>query len=171
VSLTPNSGTGLTQTFTVVVTDPNGLADLNQVQLLFNITPDRGAVCNVNYQLATNTMYLYNWGQFTTDTSNGVCTVNGFAASSSGNNFTLKVTLTFSAVFTGQKNAYVYVQGNDGFNNGGWELKGTWTVAALLQSITLSPNPSTLPTTVSEQFSATGQLQDGTTQDLTTSVT
>jgi hypothetical protein len=61
LSLTPNSGSGLTQAFTVVVTDPNGIANLNRVGLLFNTTPNTGG-CEVDFQPSTNTMYNSDWG-------------------------------------------------------------------------------------------------------------
>jgi YVTN family beta-propeller protein len=139
VSLTPSSGTGVTQTFTVVATDTSGIADLNQVQLLFNTTPTRTSGCNVYYVAATNILNLYtNDGSgfvggvtpgSATQASNGQCTLNGAGSSvsTSGNNLTLNVSLTFSGTFTGAKNAYVYVQGNNGSNNGGWQQEGTWT--------------------------------------------
>jgi hypothetical protein len=139
VSLTPSSGAGLTQTFTAVATDPAGLADLNQVQLLLNATATRLSGCNVNYHSAENTIYLYNDTGSTvvggvvvgsaTQLSNSQCTLNGAGSSvsTSGNNLTLNVSLTFSGTLTGQKNAYVYVQGNDGLNNGGFAQEGTWT--------------------------------------------
>jgi hypothetical protein len=60
--------------------------------------------------------------------SNSQCTLSGVGSSFiiSGNTLALNVVLTFSGTFAGQKNAYVYVQGNNGLNNG-WALEGTWT--------------------------------------------
>jgi hypothetical protein len=139
VSLSPNSGTGTTQTFSVVVNDPSGPADLNNIQLLFNTTASRLSACNVNYDAAANTMYLYNDGGAgfvgsvtpgsSAQVSNSQCLLSGMGSShsTSGNTLTLKVALTFSGTFTGARNAYVYVQGNDGLNNGGWAQWGTWT--------------------------------------------
>jgi hypothetical protein len=138
VSLTPSSGVGVTQTFSAVVSDPAGLADLNQVQLLLNSSATRLGGCNVNYQAAANTIFLYTDDGSTfvggvtpgsaTQVSNSQCTLNGAGSSisTSGNNLTLNVSLTFSGTFVGQKNTYVYVQGNNGANNGGFAQKGTW---------------------------------------------
>jgi hypothetical protein len=137
-SLTPNSGSGTTQTFTVVVTDPGGIPDLNQVQLMFNTAPTRASACNVNYKPSTNTMYLYNddGSAFigavvpgSGSASNSQCTLNGVSSSYSisGNDLTLNVSVTFSSTFIGNLNSYVYVQGNNGLNNGGWVQWGGWT--------------------------------------------
>jgi hypothetical protein len=46
--------------------------------------------------------------------------------STSGNNLTLSVALTFTGTFTGSKNVYLYATGNNGLNSG-WVQKGTWT--------------------------------------------
>jgi hypothetical protein len=149
VSLSPNSGGGATQTFSVVVNDPNGPADLNNIQLQFNATQTRLSSCNVSYDGYTNTISLYNDGGSgfvgtltpgsSAQVSDSQCTLSGTGSSYStlGNNITLTVALTFSATFTGQKNAYVYVQGYDGLNSG-WQLEGTWT-----------PAPATAPSVVS----------------------
>jgi YVTN family beta-propeller protein len=154
VSLTPNSGTGATQTFTVVVSDPSGIANLNQVQLLFNTTPTRLFACNVYYDTTADSTYLYDdtGSGFVPEISNSQCTLSGSAASISGNKLTLIVALTFSGTFTGQKNAYVYAQGNNGLNNGGWVQKGTWTPPVQAPTVdSLSPN---LGTGVTQTFTA-----------------
>jgi hypothetical protein len=139
LSLTPSSGAGLTQTFSLALTDANGLSSLNQMQLLFNTTPNRPSGCNVNYKPAENTIYLYSddGSAFLagvtpgsrTQVSNSQCTLNGAGSSISisGNTLVLNVSLTFSATFTGQENAYTYAQWNDGSNTGGWQQAGTWT--------------------------------------------
>jgi uncharacterized protein YjdB len=54
---------------------------------------------------------------------------------------------------------------------------GTFTVdqsavsTVTLQSITVSPNPASVPAGLTQQFTATGHYSDGSTKDLTTSVT
>jgi hypothetical protein len=137
-SLSPNTGAGATQTFTIVVTDPSGSADLNNLQLLFNTTPSRLSACNVNYDPSANKINLYDDGSTgfvgavvpgsSDQVSNSQCTLSGTGSSysTSGNTLTLTVALTFSATFTAQQNAYVYVQGNNGLNNGGWAQWGSW---------------------------------------------
>jgi hypothetical protein len=79
---------------------------------------------------------------------------------------TLNVTLAFSASFGGIQNAYLYAQGNNGFNTGGWAQQGTWMTAAL-QSITVSPNSASIQASLTQQFTATGHFQGGASQNLT----
>jgi hypothetical protein len=59
--------------------------------------------------------------------SNSQCTLNGTGSSftTSGNNLTLNVALTFSSGFVGTKNVYMYATGNSGATVG-WTAMGTW---------------------------------------------
>jgi hypothetical protein len=137
VSLTPSSGTGLTQTFAAVYSDPAGISDLSEVFILFNTSISVANACAVAYAPATNLMYLYdNAGTALSagvtpgssgSASNSQCTLNGTGSSFStaGNNFTLNVALTFSGSFVGSKNAYLDAVGKT--QASGWVMKGTWT--------------------------------------------
>ena len=100
VYLTPNSGTGLTQTFTMVYSDPMGLSALSEVLLLFNTTLTSSDGCNVEYYPATNLIYLLNTAGTglsskgvtpgtATSVSNSACTVNGTGSSVSTSGDTL----------------------------------------------------------------------------------
>jgi hypothetical protein len=123
----------------VVVSDPVGANDLNNVFVLFNSTPHWPAACAVDYNVAANTITLANdagTGYLqgippgsNEQVSNSQCTLTGSGTSSimAGNTLTLNVTLTFSGTFTGAKNAYVFLQGYDGLDSGGWQPVGTWT--------------------------------------------
>jgi hypothetical protein len=138
VSVTPSSGSGVTQTFTMVYSDPNGLSDLNNTRVLFNASLSAYAGCYVSYSPGSNQLFLYNnagTGLSTAVTpgtagtvSNSQCTLSGTGSSfsTSGNNLTLSVALTFTGTFTGTKNVYGYATGNNGLNSG-WVQKGTWT--------------------------------------------
>jgi len=138
VSLTPTSGSGTTQTFGVVVSDPNGTVDLSAVLLLLNPTLAVANGCYVDYNAATNLMYLYNNAGTAalspgvtpgsaTSVSNSQCTLNGTGSSfsTSGNNLTLNVSLTFSGTFVGLQN--VYVDALSKTQSSGWAMKGTFT--------------------------------------------
>jgi hypothetical protein len=137
VSLTPNTGTGVTQTFTMVYSDPNGLSDLKQTRVLFNASVTSIAACFVSYSPGTNQLFLYNDAGTGTSAavtpgsavqvSNSQCTLSGTGSSfsKSGNNLTLRVALTFTGTFTGQKKVYLYAWGNTGLSSG-WVQKGTW---------------------------------------------
>ena len=60
VSVTPNAGSGLTQAFSAVYSDPNGAGDLATVRLLFNSTVNGAHACYVQYSPAANLLYLEN---------------------------------------------------------------------------------------------------------------
>src|ERR1700730_10391197 len=174
VSVTPSSGSGMTQTFTMVYSDPNGLSDLNMTQVLFNTSVTASAACFVRYSPGPNQLFLYKDAGTglsaavtpgsSAQVSNSQCTLSGTGSSfsKSGNNLTLSIALTFSGTFTGQKNAYLYAAGNNGLNSG-WVLKGTWTPAAPRPSttaLTSSKNPSTFGDNVT--FTATVTAASGT---------
>ncbi len=138
VSLTPTSGSGTAQTFTVVSSDPNGTVDLSGILLLFNPTLAVANGCYVDYNPVTNLLYLYNNAgtaaltpavapESTTTVSNSQCTLNGTGSSfsTSGNNLTLNVSLTFSGTFTASQNVYIDVLSKT--QSSGWAMKGTWT--------------------------------------------
>jgi hypothetical protein len=151
VSLTPNSGSGSTQTFTMVYTDPAGLSDLDLTDILFNTSVSGSSACFVTYFRSSNQLFLYNNAGTglsaavtpgsATSVSNGQCTLSGTGSSVTAyeNNLTLKVALTFSGTFTGQQNVYLYAKGNDGLNSG-WVQKGTWTPPTAPSIVSLTPS-------------------------------
>ena len=59
--------------------------------------------------------------------SNSQCTLNAGSSSvtTSGNDLTLNVALTFSSTFVGTKNVYLYAAGFSG-QSSGWVKEGTW---------------------------------------------
>jgi YVTN family beta-propeller protein len=151
VSLAPSSGTGATQAFTAVYSDPNGTSDLASVRILFNTAISAANGCYVYYYPATNLMYLENNGGSgmtagiapgsSSTVSNSQCTLAGTGSSYSvdGNNATLIAALTFSGTFSGEKNAYMLAVGKT--SNSGWVQEGTWTVPAGAPTIvSLSPS-------------------------------
>jgi len=137
VSLTPSSGIGLSQTFTMGYSDSNGISDLTGVVVLFNNSVSVSSACAVVYVPATNLMYLYNnagtglsagvMPGSSGSVSNSQCTLTGAGSSFgvSGNNLTLNVELTFTGTFLGQKNVYLYAVGKT--QNSSWLQEGTWT--------------------------------------------
>jgi hypothetical protein len=152
VSISPSSGSGLTQTFTANYTDPNGAADLATVRLLFNTSVTGSNACYVWYYPATNLLELENNagnGQSSGITpgsgstlSNNQCTLAGTGSSysTSGNNATLTLALTFANTFEGTKNAYLYAAGATA--NSGFVLEGTWTVPSAGPPTVVSVSPS-----------------------------
>jgi hypothetical protein len=139
VSLTPNSGGGLSVVFKAVYSDPNGATDLDELQLLANTTDSAVSACYVYYYPHGNQLYLRNdagtaWlspaltpgGSGTV--ANSQCTLNasGSSVSLSGNNLTLNVSLTFAGTLTNPLNVYLFAAGLSG-KNSGWVKSGTWT--------------------------------------------
>ena len=137
VSLSPSSGTGMTQTFSAVFSDPNGVADLSEVLILFNTSEQLPSACAVIYVPGTNKMHLYNDSGTELSTgvtpgssvlvSNSQCTLSGTGSSfnTSGDNLTLNVALTFSGTFVGRQNVFLGATGKTA--KSGLTKKGTWT--------------------------------------------
>jgi len=138
-SVSPSSGSGASQTFTLTYSDTNGAADLAYVQAAFNSTLSGVAACDVYVVPASGAIYLANaaysaWSLPLTLGSAGTlqnsqCAINVGASSGvlSGNIYTLKLAITFQSGFTGAKNLYGYASQTIGNLNSGWQTLGTWT--------------------------------------------
>jgi hypothetical protein len=147
VSVTPSSGSGSSQTFSFVFSDPDGYTDLATNYIGFSSTFAFGNACYSYYDRNANALWLLNdaanaWlGPMTPGAGtlqNSQCTLNGAgsSASGSGNNLTVNVALTFNASFGGAKNVYMCAIDNGGLSSN-WQQRGTWTV----------PNPNNHPPT------------------------
>ncbi len=112
VSVAPASGSGIgPQTFGYVFTDPAGVTDINYTLSLFSANGGGANGCEVEYVRAANALYLFNdagtgvLGPVTpganTTLSNSQCTLNALnsSTSSSGNNLTVDLNLTFLSAF------------------------------------------------------------------------
>ena len=136
VSLSPNSGTGVTQAFTTKISDPNGASNVSAILLLANTTLTKANGCYVEYYPSSNLLYLKdNTGTVlsagvtpgsSATVSNSQCTLAGTGSSysASGLTTTLTVNLTFSE--TAPLNLYVYATDKNGAAVG-WITEGTWT--------------------------------------------
>jgi len=137
VSVTPSSGTGSSQSFSFVFTDPAGYAAIRSVSLLFNSSLIGNAGCYVLVYPLSNALYLANdantgWltpltlgGAGTVQNSQCAITAAGSSAAGSGNTLTVTLSLSFQAAFKGTRN--VYMEAYDGADSG-WLQKGTWTI-------------------------------------------
>ena len=155
VSLTPDSGTGTLVTFQAVYSDPNGASDLNEILLQVNTIQSSANACYVYYQPKGNHLYLATdagnvWMSpaLTPGTagtaSNTQCELDAGSSSvsTSGNDLTLNVALTFNSTVIGSRNVYLYAAGLSG-QNSGWVKEGTWTPttsAGPPAIVSLSPN-------------------------------
>jgi phage baseplate assembly protein gpV len=139
-SVTPNSGTGLQQTFALQYADSLGATDLTSVWVWFNAdfnSVSAANSCMVYYARATNQLYFLNdagtaWSSpvapgAAATLSNSQCSVNVAAASVtvSGTTLTLNLPVTFMAAYAGAKNTYMYAAGSSA--SSGWQALGSWT--------------------------------------------
>jgi hypothetical protein len=142
VSVTPNSGTGLSQVFTAAYSDTGGANDLQAVYLSFGSSFLAANSCNVGYQPGNNQLLLFSDDNSTAATlgengpgsvSNSQCTLSGgnTAATQSGINQTVPFTITFKSGFTGAKTVFGLAQTYAGTQSGspaGTPTNlGTWT--------------------------------------------
>jgi hypothetical protein len=136
VSVTPNPATGLSNTFALTYSDPNGASDLDVVKVVFNPAVSSSNSCFVMYYPATNLLYLLNnAGTGSTKItpasgtlSNSQCTISGSGTSvvRSGDNLTLNLAVTASSTYTGKQSILMFAEDNSAATTG-WVNKGTWT--------------------------------------------
>jgi hypothetical protein len=139
VSITPTSGTGLSEVFTLVASDPNGANDLSGALLLINSELSGAGACFVYYNPQSNQISLANDAGtafltpdltpgLTGTVSNSQCALNAATSSAtkSGNDGTIKVSLTFTPAFSGVKDVYGLAFGLSN-QSSFWVQEGTWT--------------------------------------------
>jgi len=170
VSVSPTSGSGTTQTFSLQFSDSSGAADFTSVSALVSSSLTPVGSCEVDYYLASNTLKLLtdSGGQPSSaitpgsgSTQNSQCILNGAASSvtASGNTLTLNLAITFQSVYGGLKNVYMEAVSSSG--TAPWQQKGTWTVPAQLQAVSVSPSSGSGSTQLFVlQFSDAGGATD-----------
>ena len=138
ISVTPSSGSGLSQTFSFLLSDNKGYAAIASSQIIVNNLLSVANGCYIYFSAAANLLYLTNnagtaWqGPITIGQSatlqNNQCTLSaaGSSATGSGNNLTLNVAITFQTAFAGSKR--LYIEAYDGTLDTGWGQIGSWTV-------------------------------------------
>lgn len=141
-AVSPATGSGSTQTFSLQYSDTLGATDLATTWVWFNATLASSSAnsCLVHYNRSTARLHLINdagstWLQGTPGTSgtlqNSQCAIalGSTSASLSGNTLTLNLAVTFRPSYAGGKNIYMYAA-NGANVNSGWQTRGTWTVPA-----------------------------------------
>ena len=139
-SVTPDSGSGSSQTFALQYSDTAGAGNLAFVYVWFNtnVTGNGSSSCLLSYQPSTNQLSLFNDGATAwlaatlgaaTTLQNSQCSVNVATATAvpSGNTLTLNLAMTFQPAYTGVKNVSMFATDSSG-SNSGWQQEGTWTV-------------------------------------------
>ncbi|HEY1303416.1 MAG TPA: putative Ig domain-containing protein [Vicinamibacterales bacterium] len=144
-SVTPNTGSGTSQTFAMQFSDSRGAAQLRTVWVWF---AGGNSMCLVYHDRTTNMLNLIDdagasWmatplGSGTLQ--NGSCSVASdlSSASVSGANLTLNLAVTFTPSMSGPKTVRLFAN-SAGTLSSGWQDRGTWTV----------PTPPTVPPGVS----------------------
>jgi Pro-kumamolisin, activation domain len=151
-SVSPASGSGTAQAFIFTFTDANGAADIAQAQMLITGNDTTNQACYLEYQSASNALYLFSDGGTATGPttpgsssilSNSQC---GIAASTVlvsalGNTLKITVTESFKSLFTGSKSIMMNTYNKAGVASG-WSVVGSWTVPA---NQTVTPTYSVSP--------------------------
>jgi hypothetical protein len=170
VSLTPSSGSGLSQTFSVAVSDPDGAADIASVFLLVNSQLSGVNACQIAFDRPSHLIWLIadNGSTWLTAgtvgagvlTSNTQCSVDpvGSSLSLAGNVLTLNLKLAFNPAFSGANKIFLLAVDMAGLNTG-WQQIGSWTVADSPPSI-VSLTPSS-GSGLSQTFSVAVSDPDG----------
>ncbi len=164
-SLSPASGTGLSQIFTSTLTlrDLSSSLDTVYINITQNLTGSE-PTCSGSWVRATNKFYLFNFSNGTNlevtpggSQSTSQCTLfaTGSTASYVNNVATVAFNFTFNANFTGAKQVYLYGLGANGTATGGHVAKGTWTIPAPPVSVSISPaSQVTLQATQTQTYTA-----------------
>jgi hypothetical protein len=152
VSVTPSSGSGLSQTFALQYSDTAGTTSMQQALVLIGPVLSETGSCMLYYNGAANQINVLNdnataWQPATPGSvitlQNSQCSLNVAATSvtRNGDTLTLNLLLTFSAGYAGAKNIYMWDNDVSGASSG-WQTMGTWTVPSGLTVTTVSVTPN-----------------------------
>ena len=161
VSVSPASGTGGSQTFTLVFNDPNGGADISAVNMyiMSGVVPGASGwsahECIVQYLVATGAVSVVidaggSFGVSATSggvSSNSQCTAYGAGSSAtvSGNTLTVKLNIVFDGSdYNGTKQIYLFASNKAGQYNSNYQQQfGSWTIpaqSAVPTPVSISPS-------------------------------
>lgn len=126
LTVSPATGSGSSETFTVQFPHPAGWQMLATVKLLMAAGPDQRDGCELTYEVGSKVLHLAD-DEGKPGGVNGRCAVRLISAEGAANLLTLKVNLSFAAGFAGAKNIYLAIQDRNQ-NGSGWQASGTWTV-------------------------------------------
>jgi len=154
-SVTPNSGSGSTQSFSFVFSDAFGASDLSAVQVIVNAVFTGAQACYLSVDVVHSAAYLVNDAGngllspvtlgAANSASNSQCAFNGTGSSlvASGNTLTLNLSFTFQSAFAGSKNVYGYGVDAAGISTG-WQTLGSWTVpGTTVSAVSMTPASGT----------------------------
>ncbi|HEY2014203.1 MAG TPA: hypothetical protein VGH38_11925, partial [Bryobacteraceae bacterium] len=139
LKISPASGSGSSETFTLEFPYPGGWQNLSVANLLINSGLEVRHACFLAYEVGVGKLHLTDdegnmqgpAGSLSAGKSGSVansqCTVRLISAEGEANLLKLTVNLTFSSTFQGQKTIYLAARDHDQ-NNSGWLPSGTWNV-------------------------------------------
>ena len=136
-TVSPNAGSGASQTFAFVFTDSQNAANLTSLGMLFAPSLTFSGACSISINPQAGTVGLTSDNGLTTTTrllgssttlQNSQCAVGASSMTVSGLSDILSVSVTFAGAFDGVQNIYMYAA--DGSANTGWMPQGTFFVLA-----------------------------------------
>jgi hypothetical protein len=138
--VTPSSGSGWSQTFQFVFSDPNGWRDIRGTVIHFATPLDSTLSCYMYFETGTRTLWLANddgsvWmpgvlgGPSILENSRCKISLASANAAGSGIKVTLTLPLIFKNPFLGTKYIYLLAEDLGGLHTG-WRYQGTWVVTA-----------------------------------------
>ena len=152
VSITPSAGSGTTQTFTAVFSDPNGASGVEAAYVLFNKSVAAAHACYLEYYPSSNLLYLKNdaGSAFVPPTTgvpagssatltNSLCSLSAAGVSYKVNGATATLTVPLTFFTTPPLNSYLYAAEKNGTNSG-WVQKGAWGGGSVPTIVSVSPS-------------------------------
>jgi len=175
---TPASGSGVSQSFTFLFSDPAGYQSLGVVNVLINNFLDGRHACYLAYAVPSTTMYLVDdagdaGGPYagsvvlgtSTTVQNSQCAVSLTSAVGSGTTLILTLNIAFKPPFGGNKVMYVAAR-DQAQGNSDWQALGVWQPAtSMTGTISVAgttPNRGAAPAGASQQFNFTLADTNGT---------
>lgn len=157
VSVTPASGTGASQKFAFVFSDPVSWTKIASGEILINAAQLTNNACYVRWVAAGNLLYLRDdgddaWlgpvpvgGSSTLENSQCVILPGSASVKGAGASATLNLTIDFTNVFAGgpagRSDVYgVYMQEQSVSTAVGWQQAGSWIVTFAFSPISVSPS-------------------------------
>jgi hypothetical protein len=134
-TVTPSSGSGSLQSFTVTASTAVSPSDLTTLSMQFLPTTDLGG-CHVVYNRTAGAIGLYSDTGSTLNTkpigssatlANSSCAVGYSVVNTSGGTVSLTLILVFSSPqFSGPRQ--IQINAANPYGASGWQSRGTWTV-------------------------------------------
>src|SRR5579863_3718360 len=143
ISISPSSGTGWSQTFTVVVSDTSGYTDIKGFHVLFNSSLSGKNACWIYFQSFSNAATVWlasddasSWSSVAVSTGGGQdvtvensqCSFSGSTTMWSTNGsstVTMTIPLTVKSSFAGTKDIFLEAASSSGQDTG-YQVRGTW---------------------------------------------